>query len=98
MPPNQPNDKDFAFRPFYEKARAILDSLGGFAMHPQQQSQLAMQIAQQMILDNANSARAGSPLDPSNRPGVPAEALPASSQPAGPLTQTAQPQPPPIQF
>ena len=102
MPENQQPQQE-AFRPFYEKARALLGSIGDFAQHPAQQSELAMRIAQQMFLQHANAGRASSPLDPNNRPGLPEEALPASmgaSAPvAGALTQASEQQArPPIQF
>ena len=70
--------KNEYFNPPVEFMRAIGQNGMEFLKHPAMQSQKAQQILQQLFLDWSNQQRGNSPLDPNNRPGVPAEALPAS--------------------
>ena len=70
--------KNEYFDPKAEFLRAIGENGVEFLKHPMMQSQQAQQILQQLFLDWANRNRPASPLDPMNRPGVPAEAMPAN--------------------
>jgi hypothetical protein len=67
--------KNEYFNPILERLRAAMENAGNFAIHPGQQSQRAVGVAQDMFRDYADAARPTSALQPYMRPGVPEEAL-----------------------
>jgi ABC-type sugar transport system substrate-binding protein len=58
------------FNPWLEAAKAAGQNAGNFLLHPSDQSQLAMQVAQQMAQQQSNAMVPTSPMQPYMRPGV----------------------------
>jgi len=67
--------KNEYFNPIIEAMKAAGQNAVNFVMHPTEQSQRAAQVAQEMLSNYGNVARATSPLQPYMRPGVPEEAM-----------------------
>jgi hypothetical protein len=67
--------KNEYFNPILEALKAAAQNGGNFLMHPTEQSQRAVQVAQGMFTNQADAYRPNSVMQPYMRPGVPEEAL-----------------------